>query len=363
MRALEATGLLPEHGVMWGCVPLQLNTPLHSDKLLASLSLGARAVSPRVATGAGAPNLSARSHASAAAHVEPDVADVPDIENAGGPCAAGGAKDWSVVHACAVQNGEKFYEDPETKLMVMTELVHLSRATCCGKACRHCPFMHDRVSVRARAQQISRPAWLAPPPALSAPSVPGVPKGAIGVSNGLTSSISNSNSMHAGDTNGAASAATQNRMGAATLREQPTVATGVSGVSTGAALSSEHAGVAPADVAVLLCGCSDSDLEKAQARQAAGALVVLVAPLGAETRTVVGTDMHAKHACERAVAAGLPLVGVPVHEGGPGHVELLREALRVVLTAVEGDGAVRFTEIRESLGAAAGDWQAAADSL
>ena len=353
MSALEATGLLPERDVMWGSVPLQLAGLPHPEKLLSSLSLGSRGVSARAPTAAAPANgTAARSHASAAAHADADGEGIPDIENAGDARAR--AKAWSDVHACAVELGDNFYEDPETKLMVMTELVHRSRGTCCGKACRHCPFMHDRVSMRARPNQISRPAWLVPPPSLSGPSVPGVPKGAIGVSNGLTAFKSHSKNV--GDVT--ATAVTQNRMGAVGMHEQPTVATGALEVSTGAAATN---GCDTSSVAVMLCGCSDGDLEVATARQQAGELVVLAVPLGAETRTVADTDMHVKHACDRAAAAGVPLVGVPVHEGGPTHSALLQAALQVTATAVGGgQGSVSSTEVRESLGAVTGEWRAAA---
>jgi hypothetical protein len=36
-----------------------------------------------------------------------------------------------------------FYK--ENGLMVLTERYHLSRGTCCGNACRHCPFEHQNV--------------------------------------------------------------------------------------------------------------------------------------------------------------------------------------------------------------------------
>ena len=33
----------------------------------------------------------------------------------------------------------------EDGLMVLTELFHLERGSCCGNACRHCPYGHENV--------------------------------------------------------------------------------------------------------------------------------------------------------------------------------------------------------------------------
>ena len=33
----------------------------------------------------------------------------------------------------------------EDGLMVLTELFHLARGSCCGNACRHCPYNHENV--------------------------------------------------------------------------------------------------------------------------------------------------------------------------------------------------------------------------
>lgn len=70
---------------------------------------------------------------------------------------------WAAAHQRALEAGEKFYKDPDTGLMVMTELIHKQRGKCCGSGCRHCPYAHDRVPMAKRAQLIKQPAWLAPP--------------------------------------------------------------------------------------------------------------------------------------------------------------------------------------------------------
>jgi len=36
-----------------------------------------------------------------------------------------------------------FYK--ENGFMVFTETYHLARGSCCGNACRHCPFDHENV--------------------------------------------------------------------------------------------------------------------------------------------------------------------------------------------------------------------------
>jgi len=59
---------------------------------------------------------------------------------------------WEHVHALAVARGEESYVDPETGLLVFTELYHRARGTCCGSACRHCPYDHVNVP-RRRSDQ------------------------------------------------------------------------------------------------------------------------------------------------------------------------------------------------------------------
>lgn len=44
------------------------------------------------------------------------------------------------IHRRAVKNGEKTYIDPATGFTCFTELSHLDRGVCCGRACRHCPY-------------------------------------------------------------------------------------------------------------------------------------------------------------------------------------------------------------------------------
>eukprot|EP00892_Ulva_mutabilis_P011640 jgi/Ulvmu1/8849/UM049_0031.1 len=70
---------------------------------------------------------------------------------------------WEAEHTAAVKRGDKFYEDPETGLMVMTELLHLSRGRCCGSGCRHCPYAHESVPSDRREQLDYRPVWLVSP--------------------------------------------------------------------------------------------------------------------------------------------------------------------------------------------------------
>jgi hypothetical protein len=60
------------------------------------------------------------------------------------------------AHREAVERGARHYIDPETGYLVMTELSHLARGSCCGNGCRHCPYEHAKVPPERRAE-------LAPP--------------------------------------------------------------------------------------------------------------------------------------------------------------------------------------------------------
>lgn len=70
-------------------------------------------------------------------------------------------EDWAGLHALAVAAGEELYADPDSGLLVMTELCHRRRGKCCGSGCRHCPFEHT--NVRDRSSRIQQPAWIAKP--------------------------------------------------------------------------------------------------------------------------------------------------------------------------------------------------------
>ncbi|MEE4199971.1 DUF5522 domain-containing protein [Erythrobacter sp.] len=63
---------------------------------------------------------------------------------------------WQALHDAAVERGERHYIDPETGYVVFTELQHLDRGTCCGSACRHCPYEHENVPENRRKPQILR---------------------------------------------------------------------------------------------------------------------------------------------------------------------------------------------------------------
>lgn len=45
------------------------------------------------------------------------------------------------AHERAVLEGQPFYRDPSTGLMVLTVDVHLQRGACCDSHCRHCPYV------------------------------------------------------------------------------------------------------------------------------------------------------------------------------------------------------------------------------
>ena len=45
------------------------------------------------------------------------------------------------AHATALERGEAGYLDPGTGLFVLTAAYLADRGTCCGKGCRHCPYL------------------------------------------------------------------------------------------------------------------------------------------------------------------------------------------------------------------------------
>ena len=47
---------------------------------------------------------------------------------------------WDSVHADALADGKEWYFDPDTRLLVLTEISLLARGHCCNSGCRHCPY-------------------------------------------------------------------------------------------------------------------------------------------------------------------------------------------------------------------------------
>jgi hypothetical protein len=45
------------------------------------------------------------------------------------------------AHTTALQAGEAGYLDPATGLFVLTAAFLARRDTCCGRGCRHCPYV------------------------------------------------------------------------------------------------------------------------------------------------------------------------------------------------------------------------------
>jgi Family of unknown function (DUF5522) len=45
------------------------------------------------------------------------------------------------AHAAALDAGQPGYPDPATRLLVFTAGYLAARGTCCGKGCRHCPYL------------------------------------------------------------------------------------------------------------------------------------------------------------------------------------------------------------------------------
>jgi hypothetical protein len=47
------------------------------------------------------------------------------------------------AHAEALGAGRAGYPDPETGLFVLTAGFLAARGTCCGRGCRHCPYVQE----------------------------------------------------------------------------------------------------------------------------------------------------------------------------------------------------------------------------
>ncbi len=47
------------------------------------------------------------------------------------------------AHATALSAGEAGYLDPTSGLFVLTARFLADRGTCCGRGCRHCPYVDD----------------------------------------------------------------------------------------------------------------------------------------------------------------------------------------------------------------------------
>lgn len=59
---------------------------------------------------------------------------------------------WAEVHQAAVAAGQRTYRDPSTGYLVMTEVEHRRRGSCCGTGCRHCPWGHSAVEPGLKAR-------------------------------------------------------------------------------------------------------------------------------------------------------------------------------------------------------------------
>lgn len=58
------------------------------------------------------------------------------------------------LHLAACNAGEAMYQDPTSKLFVMTSLALRKQGKCCGNKCRHCPYGHYNVPAQKRANII-----------------------------------------------------------------------------------------------------------------------------------------------------------------------------------------------------------------
>ncbi|GGL14231.1 DUF5522 domain-containing protein [Mangrovihabitans endophyticus] len=51
--------------------------------------------------------------------------------------------DILAAHAAALDAGQAGYADPDSGLFVLTAAFLARRGTCCGRGCRHCPYVGD----------------------------------------------------------------------------------------------------------------------------------------------------------------------------------------------------------------------------
>ena len=54
-----------------------------------------------------------------------------------------GRDDILAAHAAALAAGDAGYLDPATGLFVLSAGFLAARGTCCGRGCRHCPYVDD----------------------------------------------------------------------------------------------------------------------------------------------------------------------------------------------------------------------------
>ncbi|XP_055966789.1 uncharacterized protein C1orf53 homolog [Sorex fumeus] len=59
------------------------------------------------------------------------------------------------LHAAACAAGQLNYMDPATGYLVFTQLAHLQRGSCCGSACRHCPYGQVNVKDSSKKKQFN----------------------------------------------------------------------------------------------------------------------------------------------------------------------------------------------------------------
>lgn len=59
------------------------------------------------------------------------------------PVDAPGRDEALAAHAAALAADEAGYLDPGTGLFVLTAGFLAARGTCCGRGCRHCPYVDD----------------------------------------------------------------------------------------------------------------------------------------------------------------------------------------------------------------------------
>ena len=73
------------------------------------------------------------------------------------PLDSPGREEILTAHETAMTDGRSMYTDPRTGLSVLTARYLADRGYCCGRGCRHCPYVRE-ADQRATTQTCDPPA-------------------------------------------------------------------------------------------------------------------------------------------------------------------------------------------------------------
>jgi diphthamide synthase (EF-2-diphthine--ammonia ligase) len=253
-----------------------------------------------------------------------------------------GSQSWAKIHTEAVAKGQNFYTDPSTGLMVMTELVHRSRGRCCGSGCRHCPFSHERVRPGARADMISQPAWLVAPksPSTLWADTPSKQITVLFWSTGKDSFLALRALQQGWPVESVPCMAGNRTMQTITANENSELghqADCLDDLSLLEDLDDADSVAAATECEARLALGSAANTTSLSLHGQATALVcasaiVLLTTFDAQSRRVAHQETEIRDAIVQAETLRLPLLGVPLHRGGPEYCHVIRPALHLIRT-------------------------------